>query len=97
MIPTQGVALQMLALVLVGPAIGFAVWACGDMRQPTYAAMAGVLCVSLAFLLLPTGWAVINVQPWGPPWEAALIRWTALVCLGVATVATAWRDPFTRR
>jgi hypothetical protein len=96
-IPTQGAAVQLLAVLMIGPAIGFAVWAWGDMAQPTYAAMAGVLCFSLALLLLPTGWTVIKVQPWGPPWEAALIRWVALVALSAAIVATAWRDPFTRR
>jgi len=33
----------------------------------------------------------------GPPWEAALVRWFALVCLGAAIMANAWRDPLSRR
>lgn len=92
-IRTPGTAVQMLAVVAVGPAIGFAVWAWVDMAQPSYAAMAGVLCFVLSLLLLPTTWSVIKVQPWGPPWEAAMVRWSAMVCLGAAMVASTWRDP----
>lgn len=86
-------AVQMLAFLAVGPAIGFAVWAWGDMAQPTYPAMAGVVCFALSLQLLPTTWSVINVQPSGPPSEAAVFRWFALVCLGAAIMASAWRDP----
>jgi hypothetical protein len=59
--------------------------------------MAGVLRASLALWMLPTAWSVIRIQPWGPPWQAALIRWVALGTLAAAVVAGAWRDPFTRR
>lgn len=92
-IRTPGAAVQMLAILAVGPAIGFAVWAWGDMTHPSYAAMTGVLCCCLAMLLLPTSWSVIKVQPWGPPWEAAMVRWCAMLCLGAAIVASTWRDP----
>jgi len=95
--PTGGLMLQTLALVIVGPAVGFGVWAWGDATQPTYAAMVGVLCISLALWILPTGWSVIAVQPWGPPWQAALIRWAALLGFTSAIVASAWRDPANQR
>jgi hypothetical protein len=94
---TSGLAVQGLALLLIGPAVGFGMWAWSDAARPTYAAIVGVLCVSFALWLLPTTWSVIDVQQWGPPWEAALIRWSALVLLTCAVVATAWRDPLTRR
>jgi hypothetical protein len=95
--PTGGLLLQTLALLLIGPAVGFGVWAWGDTAQPAYAAMAGVLCIALALWVLPAGWSVIAVQPWGPPWQAALIRWAALLALTAAIVASAWRDPVDRR
>jgi hypothetical protein len=95
--PTDGLAVQTLALLLIGPAVGFAVWAWRDMAQPTYAAIVGVLCVCFALWILPASWSVIDFQPWGPPWEAALIRWSAMVLLGAAVVASAWRDPAIRR
>jgi len=91
--PAGGAAIQTFAVLLTGPALGFGVWAWGDVAQPTYAAMVGVLCVSLSLWLLPTTWSVIQVQPWGPPWDAVLIRWVALGLLGCALVASAWRDP----
>ena len=94
---TPGLAVQTLALLAIGPAVGFGVWAWSDAARPTYAAMVGVLCSSLALWLLPATWSVIQVQPWGPPWEAAMIRWSALILLTGAVVATAWRDPLTRR
>jgi len=95
--PTQGAGAQMLAVLLIGPALGFGVWAWGKVAQPTYAAMIGVVCVALVLWLLPATWSVLQYQPWGPPWEAALIRWSALVLLGCALVLSAWRDPATLR
>ena len=95
--PTAGVGVQMLAVLLIGPAAGFAVSAWGNIAQPTYAAMVGVVCVSLALWLLPATWSVLQYQPWGPPWEASLIRWSAVVLLGCALVLSAWRDPATLR
>lgn len=94
---TPALAVQTLALLAIGPAVGFSVWAWSDAARPTYAAMVGVLCLSLALWLLPATWSVTRVQPWGPPWEAAVIRWSALILLAGAVVATAWRDPLTRR
>jgi hypothetical protein len=93
---TGGGALQMLVVLLSGPAIGFGVWAWADLAQPAYAAMTGVLCWSLAIWMLPAPWGFVGVQPWGPPWDAALIRWGALILLGLAVVLGTWRDPLTR-
>ena len=91
--PTRAAGLQMLALLLTGPAIGFGVWAWGNASQPTYAALVGVLCVSLALWLVPATWSVIQFQPWGPPLDAVLIRCAGLVLLACVVVVTAWRDP----
>lgn len=92
-----GGTLQMLAILLGGPAIGFALWAWADLAQPAYAAMAGALCWSLAIWALPAAWSIVGIQPWGPPWDAVLVRWTALILLGVAIMLTTWRDPALRR
>lgn len=95
-VSTRSSAIQMLAIVLSGPAFGFAVWAWGDSTQPSHAAAAGVVCWSLAMWKLPTTWAVISAQPWGPPWEAIQIRWGALILLAVAIMANAWHDPLAK-
>jgi hypothetical protein len=94
--PVHGAGVQMLAVLMLGPALGFGVWAWGNAAQPTYAAMVGVVCIALVLWLLPATWSVLQYQPWGPPWEAALIRWSALVLLGCALALSAWRDPADR-
>jgi hypothetical protein len=95
--PTHGAGVQVLAVLMIGPTLGFGVWAWGNVAQPTYAAMIGVICFALVLWLLPATWSVLQYQEWGPPLEAALIRWSALVLLGCALVLSAWRDPATRR
>ena len=91
--PTRVAAFQMLAVLLTGPAVGFGVWAWGNASQPTYAALVGVLCLSFALWLVPATWSVVQVQPWGPPLHAVLIRCSALALLACVVVAMAWRDP----
>ncbi|GAA3525427.1 hypothetical protein GCM10022234_23090 [Aeromicrobium panaciterrae] len=91
-----GTALQMAAFVAVGPAVGFGVWAWSDVNQATHVATVAVLSVCLGLWAIPHTLAVVSIQPWGPPWEAVLIRWGALVLLALATIAAAWRDPLAR-
>jgi len=88
-----GLLLQTVAVLAIGPAVGFAVSAWGTVDLPTYVASVGVLAASMSMWVLPTTWSVIETQPWGPPWDAVLIRWAALALLCVAVVAAAWRDP----
>jgi hypothetical protein len=91
--PLRAAGLQMLTVLLTGPAVGFGVWAWGNAAQPTYAALVGVLCLSLALWLLPATWSVVHFQPWGPPLDAAQIRCAALALLACVVLVTAWRDP----
>jgi hypothetical protein len=86
----------MLAVLLTGPAVGFGVWSWGKASQPTYAALVGVLCLSLSLWLVPATWSVIQFQSWGPPLDAFLIRCAALALLACVVVEAAWRDPASR-
>jgi hypothetical protein len=45
---------------------------------------------------LPIGWVLVDAQPWGPPWEATMLRWAAVVLLAAAVLALALRDPWDR-
>jgi hypothetical protein len=92
-----GTALQAAAFLAVGPAVGFGVWAWTDITQATHVATVAVLCVCLGMWAIPDTWAVVGIQPWGPPWEAVLIRWGALVLFALAVVVAAWRDPLAQR
>ena len=89
---TRVAGLQMLAMMLTGPAVGFGMWAWSKTSQPTYAALVGVLCVSLVLWVVPATWSVIQFQPWGPPLDAFRIRCAALALLACAIVVAAWRD-----
>jgi len=90
---TGDAAVQMLAMLLAGPAIGFGMWKWGNLAQPAYAALVGVACWSLASWSIPAAWSIVGIQPWGPPQEAALIRWSALILLSLAVALATWRDP----
>jgi hypothetical protein len=63
---------------------------------PSYPAGGGVLLVALVTRALPGGWAMVDPQPWGPPYEAALWRWLGLVLVALAVLAVAVRDPLDR-
>jgi hypothetical protein len=46
---------------------------------------------------IPRAWRLNQDQFWGPPWEAAHIRWAAVLLFGVAVLALAMRDPLGHR
>lgn len=91
--PLGTAAMQMVALIATGPAVGFGIWAWGHAPQPTYAAMVGVICFSFALWLLPLAWSVTKVQPGVVDLDSFLLRCLALALLGCTTVLVAWRDP----
>jgi len=95
--PLSGAVLQVIGVMAIGPALGFGMWAWAGLSHPAYAATVGVLSCTMAMWFLPATWSVVQVQTWGPPWEAAVLRWTALAVFGLAVMATAWRDPLARR
>lgn len=63
---------------------------------PSYLAGAGVLLVWFVTYALPRTWAMVDPQPWGPPYEAALWRWLGLVLVACAVLSVALRDPLDR-
>lgn len=91
--PTRVAVVQMLGLLMAGPAVGFGASTWGRVAQPTYAAMVGVVCFSFALWLLPLAWSVTKVQHWTSPPDSFVIRCSALALVGCAVVVAAWRDP----
>lgn len=63
---------------------------------PSYPAVAGVLVVALVTYAMPRGWTMVDPQPWGPPYEAALWRWLGFALLAAGLLAAAVRDPLAR-
>ena len=46
--------------------------------------------------VLPQTWAMVDPQPWGPPYEAALWRWVGFALVAAAVLVFAVRDPLDR-
>jgi hypothetical protein len=74
-------------------AVGTGLRAWAGQPAPAYSASVAVLVIVLATWMLPRGWTMVDPQPWGPPLEAALLRWLAVALLALAVVALALRDP----
>ena len=89
-------------LLLVAEIVGFAVAGVlvgavlrgYGVAMPAYPAVVGVLLLAVLVRQLPRSWVLVDAQPWGPPWEATLLRWSAVVLFAVAVVALALRDPW---
>jgi hypothetical protein len=86
---------ELLGFTLVGATIGAVLRARG-MAMPAYPAVVAVLVLAVLVRQLPRTWLLVDVQPWGPPWEAALVRWSAFTLLAVALLSLALRDPWER-
>ena len=63
---------------------------------PSYPAVAGVLVVAVLTYALPRAWVMVDPQPWGPPYDAALWRWLGLGLVAAGVLAAAVRDPLER-
>jgi hypothetical protein len=90
--PLTALLVEAVGYGVAAVAIGSALRAWRDQHAPSYMASIGLLGVALATFVLPRGWQMVGPQPWGPPWTAALLRWTALVLLGAGILCAALRD-----
>jgi hypothetical protein len=88
-----GLGVEALALCALGVAVAAGLRAWRDQHAPSHVAL--VTVVALAFLsgALPRWYALQQEQTWGPPWEAAQIRWLAVLFVGIGLVTLALRDP----
>lgn len=91
--PVWGLSLEALAMGVGGLAIGAGLRAWTVHYSASYLAVIGVVVLAIGTNAMPRGWAMVQGQSWGPPWEAAQIRWAALLLLVVGVFAAAVRDP----
>ncbi len=92
-VPVLRLGLAALALGFAGLAMAAVVRFWAGHHQPSYVAVASLVVFVVALDALPRGWEMLPPQSWGPPWEAAQIRWSALLLFGVGVLALALRDP----
>jgi hypothetical protein len=95
-LPTAVLVAEAVGFLVVAVAVAAGARAWRGAHGPSYAAVVGVLAVALIANALPRDWAMIDPQPWGPPYEAALWRWLGSVLVAVAVLAVALRDPLDR-
>lgn len=93
--PLLPLAVEGLVLAFAAAAAGTALQARGAVN-PAYLASLGVLLLIFALRWLPAGWGMVDPQPWGPPLQAALFRWSALALLAAGVLGLGLRDPATR-
>jgi hypothetical protein len=87
--------LAALCALSLGAALGLRRWR----RLPEPAIVAGP--VLLGFLViadqLPRSLVLMARQPWGPPWEVAHLRWSAVLLAGLSLLLLGLSDPATGR
>lgn len=95
-VPVLALGLEALGLAALGLAVATGLRAWRDQHAPSHIALVAV--VSIAFLTgaLPRWYTLQQGQTWGPPWEAAQIRWLAVLLVGAGLVTLALRDPLAR-
>lgn len=92
-VPVAGVALETAGWWTLGLALSAGIWRRSGTLSPSFVAGPVLLGLVLAADGLPRGWALLAGQTWGPPWEAAHLRWLAVLLAGAGLVAWALRDP----
>ena len=95
-LPTVVVLAESVGYLLAGIAVAAGLRAWRGTHLPSYPAVIGVLLVAMLTYALPRAWAMVDPQPWGPPYAAALWRWLGLVLVTVACLLVALRDPLDR-
>ncbi len=96
-LPLFPLGLEAAGLGLAGVAAAAGLRAWGDRHQPSYLAVPGLVALAVGINSLPRGWAMVPFQTWGPPWEAAQLRWAALALLCAGLLVAALRDPMAGR
>ena len=95
--PVLGTGVEALALAALGVAVGAGLRAWRDIHMASQLAVLGLLAIALLTNVMPRWYLLVQPQPWGPPWEAAQIRWWALALVAVGVLALALRDPVRSR
>ena len=96
-VPVLAVGLEAVALAVAGLAVGGTLRVWRSHLMPSHLAVVGVVVLAVLSHGLPRGWAMAQDQFWGPAWEAAHLRWAAVLLLGVVVVAAVLRDPWAER
>jgi hypothetical protein len=96
-VSTGMLTLQLAALVALGLALPAALRRWRRVAEPGVLAGPALIGFLLAADLLPRALRLMPQQTWGPPWEVAHLRWSALLLAGASVLLVALSDPATAR
>lgn len=94
--PVLPVAVEALGVATVGVALAAGLRAWRDLHRPSQVAAMLLLAVFATAEAMPRWYDLMVVQTWGPPWQAAHLRWAAVTLLGLSVLVAALRDPLGR-
>lgn len=95
-VPVPALGVEGLALAGLGLAVATGLRAWRDQHAPSHVALVAVVAIAFLTSTLPRWYALQQEQTWGPPWEAAQLRWLAVLLVGGGLVTLALRDPMAR-
>ena len=95
-VPVLGLGVEALALGLLGLAVGTGLRAWHDLHRPAHAAALALVLLAFVTSTAPRWYALHQAQTWGPPWEAAQVRWWALALVAAGVLALGVHDPLNR-
>jgi hypothetical protein len=95
--PLWGASLEAASLILIGLALAAGLQAWGGLFTPSHAACVALVGLVVLGSFLPRWYVIYQTQVWGPPWEAAHIRWAAIALAAGALLHLALRDPVSSR
>lgn len=93
--PLLSLAVEVCVYLLLAAALGVGLRARG-VHAPAYPTVLTLLALTFALDQLPQEYLMVDPQTWGAPWEAALLRWSAVALLAAGVLAAALRDPVRR-
>jgi hypothetical protein len=96
-VPLAGASLEALAVTTSGLALAAGLRAWRGLLTPSHVACVGLVVLVVLGWFLPRWYAVDQAQTWGPPWQAAQIRWAAVAVVAGALLSAALLDPVDRR
>jgi hypothetical protein len=94
-VPVRMLTLQSLALVALGVAVAAALRRWRRMAEPGLVAGPVLVGFLVAAHQLPRSLTLMPLQPEGPPWQAAQLRWAAVLLAALAVLLIALSDPAT--